>query len=405
MDKNGQMVRAAMPQPTLPTFEVDLFADEGKGLKKGGAGVGNKGGLSSKRSSINSSAGGTSPAFGAVRFPGAPPPPPGASIPVGLDTSASGLYLHADDNMSRAPLMAYPGPAGSTTSLSPDAPPQHVRGLTGPSGSFSSLPGVGAGPAMARPPQAAGQHAHLLAEAGLDFPPPPGPSSSVGLDYPPPDLSVYMPYQEDQYAPIPAHHMQQQQQLTLPQNFGSQSQLSHQTSQHWQPLPSPSGQEFVLEDVPGPRSYQPPPSVEVEREGEGGFFEQLGRAQNRNSERAQQQLPQYQHAMGPGLHAAARPDSTIHLRDSVGLPPSYQSARHLGVVSASQSHSSLVAGDSSVGHGDYGSRGHSMNFEDIYAQYEEPAPSQSHSQQHPYQHQQQQYQGPYHQQQHSWRAQ
>ena len=256
-NKKGQMVGKAIPQPTLPTLDIDVLRDDGKPIV-----------VASRRGSVESSVaqGGPgamgyddynvppqqhfdSPGFGPVAFHGSTPP----ASSKGHGSSA--FYGSGEDAASHTHLMAYPPQPGSDymdgmstpNTLSPEGGPVHVRGMMNGGGggptlhevmasshghgsapyppasdagysssrgghysNGSSLAGRGAPVAGFRAPsrQAGGAGASPAmgpieykggVSAAPGYPPPPQVHGAEGLHYPPPpvDLSTYMPYSEE----------------------------------------------------------------------------------------------------------------------------------------------------------------------------------------------------------------
>jgi Fungal potassium channel len=328
-NKKGEIVGAAIPQPTLPMLDIDVLKDDGKPRPP-----------KVKRSSVGSSIApgvrddmlgfpAESPAFPPVTFHGAPAP--GSSLGHYGDYDAP-MYS-ADDNASNAHLMAFAGPAGGSTSslhsASPDVYPVQVKGHGG-------LPGAGYGPSGWYADQPNQMHAqrstpaqqNVMANAGLDYPPPPATNGVSGLDYPPPDISAYMPYSEEPFPPIQPGYMHHTQQGS----FGGASS-SHG---HFEGVMQGS-QAFAQEPHASRGAYD---NTHVEEQGisrdesSGGFFEQLNR-----------------HHQGASHNDSGRQQPRGQANGSQYPAEHYQ-------LTAQQPYQA-------------GSRVQSVNFEDIYAHYEE----------------------------------
>lgn len=255
-NKKGQIVGQAIPQPTLPAVDVDLFSDDkpGAGLKRNPSvgsstahgGYGMHGGSTDKLAY-------ESPSFGPTRYGGRPD----------TDSLYDGSHA-ADDYSSTAHLVMHPGEAGGYSAPgareSPDAYPVHARGpgefpagqhpaspamlaAMGPIGTspelfaqrvrgqspapsaasaaqqqqqalLDAMGPIGTSPMLmaqqvrSRSPlapreqyapsrqQQQQQYAETYANAGVDYPPTPQANGVAGLEFPPPpppDMSNYVP--------------------------------------------------------------------------------------------------------------------------------------------------------------------------------------------------------------------
>ncbi|KAJ1032738.1 hypothetical protein NDA16_000759 [Ustilago loliicola] len=258
MNKKGEMIGTAIPQPTLPTVDVDLLNDEKPGksatlqrktsIGSSTAVHGNGGGYYG-----NGVPGYKSPGFGPSHFYGVNAP----------STHSLGGY-NDKEYASTANLVSNAGPAGGEFG---DMPPGHFEAMADRMGPIGTSPmlfaqRVGGGSAPGRmspaPPQSqfgdpynlqrsgsrtlldasnGGMPQHMggageayemdsgygrqspypqtdraspspYAARGLDYPPPQNAHGVEGLDYPPPpapDVSSYVPYggndAQEQYAP------------------------------------------------------------------------------------------------------------------------------------------------------------------------------------------------------------
>lgn len=243
MNKKGEMVGTAIPQPTLPTVDVDLLNDEKPG-KTGGLQRNTSVGSST---AVHGNGGGyygkgvpgyQSPAFGPSHFYGVNAP------------STHSLGYDKPEYASTANLVSNAGPAGGDygrmphdnfeamadrmgpIGTSPMLFAQRVGGApgrispvppTGPAGDFYNMHATGQRSLLdvgngAVPGQAYASEAGLGRQSpyppsghdgygnagespynarGLDYPPPPNTHGVDGLDYPPPpppDVSSYVPY-------------------------------------------------------------------------------------------------------------------------------------------------------------------------------------------------------------------
>ncbi|KDN43898.1 hypothetical protein K437DRAFT_257288 [Tilletiaria anomala UBC 951] len=438
-NKKGEIVGRAIPQPTLPTLDVDLLADDSKASNPNSAAgsvVGHK-----RVGSVASAMvpPGDVPGMGFAESPGFPP---GAFIGMGMTPPAStighydnggggGMYGGADENASSAHLVAHAGYAGgmggagvagtdgwsTPNTLSPDAMPVRIQGhmhdlvgngggdwapshghgqMVPPCAPFADPYGyppdhaaAGYSPKLA-PVQSHSQQGWPLGSRSASGPVSRSVSESGSAAAAAPPMAPAPTMVADvglDFPPLQHAQTSGVQGLEYPPPMPPQAQAGPQRRQQ---LPDLGAyMPYAEEQLPDHRQYQPHQQKQQQpyaHQGYGQAYGQQGSFQEPSAEQYQMQARQPVPLIYPSSHADADAEaeegSSFFAQLRAGSAPPPQQQQHLHSEAAHHGGASFDGGGRGGGVSG-SSRQSSMNFEDIYAQYVSGAAGEDEPQQQP----------------------